>query len=374
MALLSLTSGPSKSFTGIDRPIPVTLKFPQDSVIPYYGSDPGLGDWTRYSAADGYCLYSATTDSAIGLTTAQSNGGAIAYASSSDGSHTGTMVSQNVISTTGGGTAYSSGGVSHSHSVSGGAYYTGNTLINKQNITLLRANKPTRFLPPDSLVIKQTAASNSVAFTASSSTYLVGANNDISLSAGVPANAFAGISVSSDSGHYHASSSSAYRTYATGAYFRNYDMTYAGAHTHSGSISFTQSTITSKLVNLWKLTNAIVPETDIIVMYAGSLANLPSTWKLCDGTNGTTNLGGYIIGYGNNQWNVVTTSNAAGALSLGSAYVAHSHAASYARTANVAGPSAYHSNYGWTHGHNGFYYLYSYSPPRIGVAFIQYKG
>lgn len=377
MPLLSISSGPPKSFgfAGGVKPIPDTLKFPKDSLVPYYGSNPGYGDWDRYADADGHCLYSVTDNGQIGFKTIKMNGGAIAAFSSSGGSHAGPSVSQNMSYTTGGGVAPAgSSGVSHSHTVSGGAYYLDNNLINKQNITLLRANKPTRYLPLNSLVVKETAASNSAAFTAASNTYLVGADNDLSTTVGVPADTFGGIVVADDYGHYHASGSSAYRTVSYGAYFRNYDMTYAGGHTHSGSVSFTQSTITSKLVNLWKLLQHSVPQTDMIVMYVGDLALLPSTWKLCDGTNGTTNLGGYIIGYANNQWNVVVTGNPAGALSLSTAYPTHSHTASYARTINSAGPSGLHSNYGWSHSHTGYCYIYEHSPPKIGVAFIQYKG
>ena len=378
MPLLSISSGPPKSFgfAGGVAPITDALKFPKDSVVPFYGSNPGYGDWDRYADADGHCLYSATSNGQIGFKTAQANGGAVAAFSSSAGSHSGSAVQQNLSFATGSPFVAPAGssGVTHSHSVSGSAYYIENNLINKQNITLLRANKPTRYLPLNSLVVKQTAATNSTAFTAASNTYLVGANNDLSTTVGVPANASAGAVVTSDSGHYHASGSSAYRTISYGAYFRNYNMSYGGEHTHTATLSFTQSAITSKLVNLWKLVQHSVPETDVIVMYVGDLSQLPVTWKLCDGNNNTPNLGGFIIGYANNQWNVITVANPAGALSISTAYPTHSHASGYARTINSGGPSALHSSFGWSHSHSGSCYIYEHSPPKIGVAFIQYKG
>ena len=374
---LSFSSGSKLGFaSAVD--FPPTLKFPANSVVPYYGSstDPGLNAWTRYTTADGYYLYSATTQGEIGITTPASAGGIIASGStSSDGYHTGSAVTQNWRSATGGSTAQSAGSPGHNHSYSGSSYTTQDTMVNKQNIILLRATTSTRYLPINSLVVKQTAMTGSVAFSQTGSNYLQGAN-DTTYTAGGGYSFGVGLSVSSDYGHYHASSSSAYQTIASGPYYRNYNMGYDGSHTHSASASFSQTAITSKLVNLWKLTASAIPTTDMIVMYVGTLASLPDTWKLCDGLNGTTNLGGYIIGYSDNQWNVITTADPSSALGISGAYVSHSHANSYVPTANTGGPGAYHSNYGWSHAHSagGGLSTYTYSPQRIGMAFIQYKG
>jgi hypothetical protein len=377
---LSISSGASRSlgFAGASD-FPESLKFPANSVIPYYGSstDTGLNDWARYSLADGYYLYSALNQEEIGITYPANAAGAYASGStSSDGYHTGSAVTQNWRSATGGSTAQSAGSPGHTHTYSGSAVSAQDTLLNKQNITLLRATKSTRFLPINSLIVKQTALTGSVAFSQTGYNYLFGADQNLVYTTGSPYSFGAGLSVSSDYGHYHASSSSAYQTIANGPYYRNYSMGYGGAHSHSASVVFSQSQIQSKLVNLWKLTAALIPTTDIIVMYVGTLANLPLTWKLCDGLNGTVNLGGYVIGYSDNQWNVTTASNPYAALSFSSAYVSHSHANSYVPTANTSGPGAYHSNYGWSHSHNpsGSVSAYAYIPQRIGLAFIQYKG
>jgi hypothetical protein len=374
---LSFSSGARLGFaSAVD--FPPTLKFPANSVIPYYGSstDAGLNGWTRYDVADGYYLLAATTQAEIGVTTAANVGGiSVSGSTSSDGYHTGNAVTQNWRSATGGSTAQSAGAPGHNHSYSGSALSNQDTMVNKQNIILLKAAGSTRYLPLNSLVIKQTAMTGSVAFTQTNTSYLQGANNLV-YTAGSGYNFGAGLSVSYDFGHFHASSSSAYQTIANGAYYRNYNMSYGGGHSHSASASFSQSTITSKLVNLWKLTATAIPTTDMIVMYVGTLASLPDTWKLCDGLNGTTNLGGYIIGYSDNQWNVTTSANPSSALSIGSAYTPHDHAAGYARTTNTSGPGAYHSNYGWSHAHSpgGGAGTYTYVPQRIGLAFIQYKG
>lgn len=378
---LSLSSSSRLGF-GAGTDFPPTLKFPANTVIPYYGAstDPGLYEWARYSAADGYYLWSAATQAEIGTTYSASVGGVnVSGSTTSAGAHAGTAVTQSWRSTTGSPNVAqsSSAGPTHSHSYYGGAYSAADTMLNKQQITLLRSTRSTRFLPVNSLVVKQTAMSDSIAFTRTGSNYLQGANDVTTFTAGTAYSFGAGITVSTDSGHYHASSSSAYQQLATGPYYRNYSMTYAGAHSHVAQAVFSQSTIVSKLVNLWQLTKSAVPTTDMIVMYVGTLASLPDTWKLCDGLNGTTNLGGYVIGYSNNQWNVTTFADPAGALNYFSTeYVSHSHTSSYVPSANVAGPTAYHSNYGWSHTHSlgGGVSTYAYVPPRIGLAFIQYKG
>lgn len=379
---LSFSSGASKSFAFAGgKIIPETLKFPANCLIPYYGSSNNveLYDWTRYTAADGYYILAATDQSEIGTTYTATSGGLSASGyTGSAGAHAGTAVTQNWTSTTGGSTGQSSStGPTHNHSYYGYGYSSTDTMLNKQNITLLRSIRSTRYLPANALVVKQTAAANSTAFSATGSNYLFGASEDLTYTTGTGYSFGVSITLSSDSGHFHSSGSTAYKPFAVGAYLRNYNMVYGGAHSHTAYGTFSQSVISSKLVNLWKITSASIPETDLIVMYVGSLSALPETWKLCDGLNDTTNLGGYIIGYSDNQWNVTTTSDAAGALSsTDAAYTPHSHLGGYASTANIAGPTAYHGNYGWSHSHtlSGGYSLSSYLPQRIGVAFIQYKG
>jgi hypothetical protein len=379
---LSFASGPNKAFAfAIGKKVPISVKFPADSVIPYYGdrTDSSLFDWVNYTPAQGRYIWGTTTQNQVGVSYPAIAGGFSASGTTaSAGAHYGNSTTQNWISSTGSPFVAQSGGApTHSHTWSGSAYSTQDNMLNVQNINLLRSVRPTTHLPVNALIIKQTGIENSVAFQAAGHNYLRGADNVISYSKGTPYNFSVALSVSYDSGHYHASSSSAYRTMASGAYFRNYNMSSAGAHTHQASASFTQSQIDSKLVNLWRLTERTYPLVDLIVMYVGTIANLPSSWKLCDGTNGTINLGGYIIGYSNNQWNITTATDANLALSAtDTPYIPHSHAAGYARTANVSGPGAYHLNFAWTHAHSllGSSSYNSYYPPRIGVAFIQYKG
>ena len=359
--------------------VPETFKFPANTLIPYYGNTPAFSDWERYSLADGKFLYSTVTPAQVGTVIAATAGGGYAsYTTTSDGTHTGTSFTQNLNGAlgTGGSLGYQNGGAyPHTHSLSGTTPGPTAAMLNRQNITLLRATRSTARLPQNSLVVKQTAAANSTAFTASGNNYLVGALNDQTFAAGTPFSAASSLSFGSASSHIHIGTSTAYKPYASGAYLRNYNYQYAGAHTHTGSLTFSQSTILSKLVNLWKLVMDSRPQTDMIVMYVGAISAIPAPWYLCNGNNGTTNLGSYVIGYSNNQWNITVAANNTGLATVNSAYVPHDHTSGYASTANVSGPIAQHTNYGWSHTHSNIVASgFAYSPPKIGVAFIQYKG
>ena len=68
----------------------------------------------------------------------------------------------------------------------------------------------------------------------------------------------------------------------------------------------------------------------VIVMWSGSIANIPSGWALCDGTNGTPDLRDrFIVGAG--------SSYAVGAKG-GSATISHNH--SYSGTTSQASDDA----------------------------------
>jgi len=66
-----------------------------------------------------------------------------------------------------------------------------------------------------------------------------------------------------------------------------------------------------------------------IVMWSGSVASIPSGWKLCDGTNGTPDLSGkFIVGYssGNEDYNVIGNTGGANNVTLTTNQIpSHSH-------------------------------------------------
>jgi len=358
--------------------IPEIYKFPANTLIPYYGNTPIISGWERYAAADGKYLFSTITPAQIGAALAGTNGTLTASGSTpSAGVHSGSTFTQNITGTTGGSLGYQTGSAdNHSHSFSGSvAGSATEAILNRQKITFLRALTSSARIPTNSLVVKQTNPTNATAFVAAGSNYLVGAVNDQTFTAGVGFSGAGSVTISSNGGHAHIGTSTAYKPMATGAYLRNFNYQYGGSHTHTGSLTFSQSTISSKLVNFWKMSLDTRPQTDMIVMYVGVLGGIPAPWYVCDGNNGTVNLGSYVIGYSNNQWNVITSANNIGYLTLNNPTISHSHASGYASTANVGGPAAQHNNYSWSHTHGPVVYGgTAFVPPRIGVAFIQYKG
>lgn len=357
--------------------VPEIYKFPANTLIPYYGNTPVLNGWTRYSAADGKYLYSTISQAQIGTALAGTNGSVTASGSTPfAGVHSGSNFNQNITGTTGGSLGYLTGSAdNHSHTFSGSLAGATEAILNRQKVTFLRATSSVARLPANALVTKQTTPANATAFAATGNNYLVGALDDQTFTAGVAFNKATSASVSSNSGHAHIGTSTAYRPMANGSYMRNYNYQYAGAHGHSATLSLSQSTISSKLLNLWKMTLESRPQTDMIVMYVGTLGAIPAPWYVCDGNNGTTNLGSYVIGYSNNQWNVITSANNIGYLTLNTASVSHYHFSGYAFTPNTAGPGGQHSTVSWSHTHGSVIYSgTAFVPPRIGVAFIQYKG
>jgi hypothetical protein len=358
--------------------VPEEFKFPANTLIPYYGNTPVLSDWERYSAADGKFIYSTVAPTQVGVALAAvSGGGSISATTTTAGAHSGPTFTQNIINTTGGSSAFQNGsGGSHNHSVSGSSAGASTpSMLNRQNITFLRAVRSVVRLPQNALVAKQTSPANSTAFTRTGNNYLVGALDSQTFTAGTPFSSSGSVSTNTAGSHWHVGSSTAYRPYAAGAYLRNFNVQFGGSHSHTGSITFSQSAILSKLLNLWQMVIGGRPETDMIVMYVGTISSIPAPWYLCNGNNGTLNLGSYVIGYSDNQWNILVNANNTGTATINSAYVPHYHSSGYASTANVSGPSAQHNNYGWSHTHSSMSASgTAYVPPRIGVAFIQYKG
>lgn len=356
--------------------IPDSLKFPLNTIIPYYGNTPNISGWTRYTPADGKAIFATNTQAQIGTSLAEQLATAIPGSLASGGNHLGNIApTQNITSTVGSGMYPQAAAVSHSHSASNTlSSGSGMRIMNTQNITLLRATKSNLTLPPNALAVRQTQLPNSSAFTSADYRYLVGALDSQATKEKIAINTNGAVIVASGGYHAHSYGSTSYTIPPTGSYTGNQTYMGSGNHTHSGNISLFQSQITSKLVKLWQLTVGCVPTTDIIVMYVGTIALLPSTWKLCDGLNGTPNLGGYVIGYRGDDWNVTTVSDIASTMTIAYNNNTHNHLAGYARANRVGSGGGYHGSYSNAHLHTASPTKISYLPPRIALAFIQYKG
>ena len=380
---MAKSSSISRAYWLSRKPI-VTLigQYPAGTLIPYYGVDPNLADWTRYSTADGCHLMGAVTQSGIGTYYPQIAGQAYSGSVGSAGAHGGTSLLTNVSSVTGGGNSQlgSAGMGSHSHTVSGSASWTGT--VDSLPITLLKSTNVVTSIPTNSVLFKQTTpgAGATPIYSSVRSRYLKGANlsaDPTEVNGNIStAYSASGMNTSTDGDHSHASTSSVYTAPTTGTDTAlKYSMGYAGAHYHGAGIEFRQSVITSRLLNLWKLIIDTVPTTDAIVMYVGSLAELQQPWFFCDGTNGTVDLRSYIVGYSTgNAWNTMTYGNASATGTITNAVVTHSHTLGQIQ-ASAVGTTGYHNSYAWSHTHTlGSGGSGNFSPASTGVAFIQYKG
>lgn len=362
-------------------PTPSNFEFPVDTLIAYDGNDPLLSGWTRYSAADGFYLSSTTNNSLVGTTTNPSPATTASDITlGSSGGHTGTTFRQWITTNTGSaGTYNNSSGGDHTHSASYSVSLNNpEGMLNRQTITFLRATAPQKFLPVNALVFKDTQPANSQAWGANENRYLKGANNNISYAAGTTQTASFTSTTGTAGGHNHFSSFRAIYNRIFSGWLNNYDYLFAGDHSHVISGILSQSTITSKLFKLWKFVTASAPTTDTIVMYVGSLSSIPSPWFLCDGNNGTVNIGNAIIGYNNVSWNGSTVSDAAlSAINVSTMSNSHNHSGSLMfNSTNILGPAAQHTSLVWSHTHTAFAngIVYGYVPGLIRVAFIQFKG
>lgn len=359
-------------------------KFPINTLIPYYGADPGLTGWTRYSNADGYYLAATRTENLVGTRTAATaySGGTFSPSIGSSGSHTATTAEQWLKTTAG--TVYvdNSSAGSHSHTAYGASSGMGSpeSMLSRQEITFLKSTAEQTELPANSLVFSSTQPTNSTAFGSTNNRYLKGSASTLNYTAGTTQYVSGSETTSTDGGHTHGGTTryTAWPYYPSG-YFRQYEMSADGYHSHTVSYSGSQSSINSVLLKLWQMAASFTPTTDTIAMYVGSIAALPLPWRLCDGLNNTVNIPQTVIGYNTTTgWNVLVSTDANYSVTgMSTNSLAHAHTYSLRATStNVAGPAAYHKSYTWSHTHtiSAGSYATAYRPPVVNVAFIQYKG
>lgn len=388
MPFLSFGQGLSKNLSGEN--VPEDQKFPAGTLIPYYGNTPVLPGWSRYSRADNRLLYGGQPGnqsfppgyqkSAQLLTV--SFGGSVASA----GTHTGPTTYQNLYSTGIYTNAQTLAGGSHFHTITGGGSAQSIGVGSRQRVTFLVADRSHATLPTNSLVIKQTAATNSVAFSRAGSNFLMGADNNQTYTPGGSITYSVAPQLNSNGYHTHPGTGAGKRFLPAGQRFYAYQMSGTTGQYHNHTMAartFTQSEINHILVNLWQAIAPLRTSTDVIVPYVG-LNNPPTPWYYCDGTNGTVDLRLKVVGYSENQWMVTKVHNATGTVDniVSTASVGHDHTATYVG-ADLAASSytgivnnAQHRTYNWVHAHTAGVTnnITPFVPALLYVNFIQYKG
>jgi hypothetical protein len=382
---MAFLSSPGFNIGGKKPPTPF---YPVDSVVPFYALTPGAlpTGWVRWAGADGgYILVGGSSSTVAGTQSGYSPATIQPSTSYSTGSHTyesgkifTTIYHATQSGSSGPAASYLSGG-SHSHS--GGTFlYSGQITPDTVTVNFLRSTEITYELPVNSVTFRGAAPTKATtaAIQTNGTRYITGSNTETGTHATGNRNQFSEWDTNSGGSHYHSPSNSRALGLAGGGY--NYDTAYGGSHFHAISRTITQSIFgTTTLLNAWQILSTLVPESDMIIMYLGSLSSLKAPWYVCDGTRGTLNLQNRYIAMSNTATHgselssdttygpqTVGTSN-------GNAY--HAHTGSYLNYRATTQSSASHLSQYWYHDHsfsmqsNG-----GASPPRVALHFIQYKG
>lgn len=336
---------------GLNTPyvVPGYWHIPTGAVIIYGGStDPGLAGWTRYSAADGYFIKGTATQSEIGTTYAGNNASlaqTVNTSTGTGGAHTATstLIAQTYFNGTSQRQNFgTNGGHTHTLTYTLGAGTDINP--NSSDMILLQATQEQKYLPSNTWVSASTQhTSGTQVVAATDARYIRGATAKADVSATV--RNFSG-TTSLDAGHTHLVS---YTNDAgpqvspatTGAWTLNtvyLDASTSFYHSHTVVANIATSRLNGKLLKLWALASQSVPDNNIVLMYTGTIANLPDYWKVCDGTNGTVNMVEYFLGYSNiastaHDTTTTYTSSISGGTTLSTNTWTHQHASgSYTQT------------------------------------------
>jgi hypothetical protein len=324
------------SFGGFTSPY--VYKIPADTVIFYNGT---------YSAAvDGWDIYSAATDKFIigtatqgeVATTAAASGSTTATATSlsTAGAHYGSFDPPSAGGYTSLNTARKAAG-DHTHTISPtSASNTSELKPIHTKLTMLRTATEQKFFPPNTIHINSANLVNGTQkLAATSDRYISGSTAVADGAATSHSIALTADYISSS----HSHSYPPYDTYGnslTSSYQQNYSSGYDSIHTHAITATASITALKGKLLKLWIAATKQLPQSATVVMYCGTLSQLPSYWKVCDGTNGTVDMRGYFLGYAT------------------SAATAHGTVTSETNTYDTSGPIAASDPY--THLH----YLLSY--------------
>lgn len=357
--------------------LPEPIYFPADTIVPYYGaSDPGYTNWTSYTTGANTVIMGTTNSSIVGLT---STGNAATWSASlnSTGAHTGTTYTSSSSSTAGSG--WRDAGVSagaHGHSIN----ITYSSLKPKSAyVRLLRSTTQVTSLPPNTIAFRNSAlGAYGSRFNPSTS----GANTvyfrNATTGTGVIEEAVSSQTNSGSSttagAHIH---NSLTRNVITGSGFPS--SVTAGNHTHSLSVTVTQSILQStKILHAWISATNRIAATDVVVMYVGDIASLPAGWYLCNGLNGTIDMNSYYLAYStdnNTVWETVRNNNAT---AVSPPTTTTPFTTSHAHNTGVAaggGIAQQHSSYSWSHTHTlSGATVTPATSNRIFLYFIQYKG
>ena len=236
--------------------------------------------WTRFSAADGKFIVGAGSSYSYGSTGGSSTVSVSTTTDTgSDGSHVSHAASnqvteQNTSNQTGTGDATGA----HTHTSSSCTSYTPKA----QNMVLIKANGDKAFFPANAMFFAMDDISDFSNFSATNFLRCASSNSSIA--------AVSNAVTSSDGSHHHPGV-----TRIMGGWSELPEQTrhyYSGAHTHTMSVTATDSFKHATLRALYKASE-FGASSGMIGMWEGTTA--PTGWALCNGSGGTLDLRDYFI-------------------------------------------------------------------------------